>query len=49
MVKVKIGENLDQTGDLGLEIIKKRVVKGVAVLTGRTFFLQIVSFQFSLS
>ncbi len=31
-------------GEIGLEVVKKRAVKGVAVLTGRTLFLNFVSF-----
>jgi len=31
-------------GEIGLDIVKKRAVKGVAVLTGRTLLLNLVSF-----
>jgi len=36
-------EHLDPTGEITLEIVKKRAVKGVVVLTGRTFFLSLVA------
>lgn len=36
--------DLDSKEESDLEIIKKRTVKGVAILTGRTFFLQVISF-----
>ena len=36
-------EHLDPTAELSLETVKKRAVKGVAVLTGRTFFLSAIS------
>lgn len=37
-------EHLDPTAEITLEAVKKRAVKGVAILTGRTFFLQLLSF-----
>jgi O-antigen/teichoic acid export membrane protein len=39
-----VDEHLDPTAEISLEAVKKRAVKGVAVLTGRTFFLQLLSF-----
>jgi len=36
-------EHKDDTPELGFEIIKTRVVKSIALLTGRTFILQIIS------
>jgi O-antigen/teichoic acid export membrane protein len=36
-------EHLDPTGEITLEAIKSRAVRGVAVLTGRTFVLSIIS------
>jgi O-antigen/teichoic acid export membrane protein len=38
-----IEEHLDPTAEISLEAIKARAVKGVAVLTGRTFLLSILS------
>jgi O-antigen/teichoic acid export membrane protein len=38
------GEHLDPTAEITLETVKKRAVKGIAVLTGRTFFLTALSF-----
>jgi O-antigen/teichoic acid export membrane protein len=37
-------DHLDPTSEISLEAIKTRAVKGVAVLTGRTFFLQLMTF-----
>jgi len=37
-------EHLDPTGEITLETVKARAVKGVIVLTGRTFLLQLLSF-----
>lgn len=37
------GEHLDPTTEISLQAVKQRAVKGVAVLTGRTFFLSIIS------
>lgn len=37
------GEHLDPTGEITLDTVKKRAVKGVAVLTGRTFVLSTIS------
>ena len=31
-------------GEIGLDVVKKRAVKGVAALTGRTFLLNLISF-----
>lgn len=36
------GEHLDPTTEISLETVKKRSVRGIVVLTGRTFFLQIL-------
>jgi len=36
-------EHLDPTAEIALESVKKRAVKGVVVLTGRTFLLSILS------
>lgn len=44
VAKIEASEHLDPTLELSLETVKKRAVKGIAVLTGRTFFLQIVAF-----
>jgi len=39
----EIGEDhLDPTAELTLDIVKKRAVKGVLALTGRTFFLRMI-------
>ena len=38
-----IQEHLDPTSEITLETVKKRAVKGVVVLTGRTFFLSLVA------
>lgn len=35
-------EHLDPTHEISLETVKARSVRGVVVLTGRTFFLQIL-------
>lgn len=35
-------EHLDPTTEISLETVKERSVRGVVVLTGRTFFLQIL-------
>ncbi len=37
-------EHLDPTSEITLETVKARSVRGVVVLTGRTFFLQVVAF-----
>lgn len=37
-------ENLDPTTELTIEVIKKRAVKGIVALTGRTLFLQAINF-----
>lgn len=45
MVEVEINqEHLDPTGEITLETVKKRAVRGVVLLTGRTFLLQVLSF-----
>jgi O-antigen/teichoic acid export membrane protein len=36
-------EHLDPTSEVSLDLVKKRAVKGVAVLTGRTFLLSVLS------
>lgn len=36
--------HFDPTSEITLESVKERAVKGVVVLTGRTFFLQVVTF-----
>ncbi len=36
-------EHLDPTAEISLDAVKKRAVKGVAVLTGRTFLLSVLS------
>ncbi len=36
-------EHLDPTSEIGLETIKKRAVRGVVILTGRTFILTLIS------
>lgn len=36
-------EHLDSTDELSIEVIKSKAVKGIVALTGRTFFLQIIS------
>jgi PST family polysaccharide transporter len=37
------GEHLDPTTEISLETVKERSVRGVVVLTGRTFLLQVIS------
>lgn len=37
------GEHLDPTAEISLEAVKKRAVRGVVVLTGRTFLLSVLS------
>jgi len=41
--EIEPGEHLDPTTEISLEAVKKRAVKGVAVLTGRTFLLSALS------
>ena len=36
-------DHLDPTSEINLETVKERAVKGVAVLTGRTFILNIIA------
>lgn len=43
MANHKEAEHLDPTAEITLEAIKQRAVKGVAVLTGRTFLLSTLS------
>lgn len=38
-----LGDHLDPTAEITLETVKTRAIKGVAVLTGRTFFLSLIS------
>jgi len=40
----EVGEHLDPTLEITLDDVKKRAVKGVAVLTSRTLILNIISF-----
>lgn len=37
-------EQLDPTQEITIEVVKERVVKGAAILTARTFFIQAISF-----
>lgn len=37
------GEHLDPTTEISLETVKERSVRGVVVLTGRTFILQVIA------
>lgn len=37
-------QHLDPTSEITLETVKERAVKGVVILTGRTFLLQVLSF-----
>ena len=37
------GEHLDPTAEISLDAVKRRAVRGVAVLTGRTFVLSVLS------
>ncbi|OGM25914.1 hypothetical protein A3D00_02260 [Candidatus Woesebacteria bacterium RIFCSPHIGHO2_02_FULL_38_9] len=39
-----LGEHLDPTAEITLEIVKKRALRGVAALTGRTLVLNLISF-----
>lgn len=36
-------EHLDPTSEITIDIVKERAVKGVAILTGRTFILNLIS------
>lgn len=38
-----VGEHIDETAELNLETVKKRSIKGVLALTGRTLVLNVVS------
>lgn len=40
---IEPGESFDNTLEISLENVKTRAVKGIVVLTGRTFFLQILA------
>lgn len=35
-------EHLDPTAEISIETVKERSVRGIVVLTGRTFFLQVL-------
>ena len=37
-------EQLDPTENLSVEVVKKRAVKGAAILTGRNIFIQAITF-----
>lgn len=37
-------EQLDPTEDLPIEVVKKRAIRGAAILTARTIFIQVISF-----
>lgn len=39
---IETGEHLDATSEITLDLVKKRAVRGVATLTGRTVFTQVV-------
>ncbi|MFA5932951.1 MAG: oligosaccharide flippase family protein [Microgenomates group bacterium] len=39
---IESGEHLDATSEITLDLVKKRAVRGVATLTGRTIFTQVV-------
>ena len=39
-----ISEHLDATPEISVETVKRKAVKGVVVLTGRTFILSVISF-----
>jgi O-antigen/teichoic acid export membrane protein len=39
----EVREHLDPTAEITLEAVKERAIKGVVVLTGRTFFLSVLS------
>lgn len=39
----EVSEHLNPTDEINLETVKSRAVKGVVVLTGRTFFLQAIA------
>lgn len=43
MAKFDIQDHLDPTDEITLETVKQRVVKGVVVLAGRTFILNVLS------
>lgn len=44
MSEKELDSHLDPNLEIGLETVKNRALRGVVVLTGRTFFLQILSF-----
>ncbi len=39
----KISKHFDSTSEMTLDLVKKRAVKGVVTLTGRTIFLQLIN------
>lgn len=43
MTEIDINEHLDPSNEISLEAVKSRAVRGVAVLTGRTFVLSVIS------
>ena len=38
-----VSEHLDNAPELSLEVVKKRVVRGIAALTSRTIILQLIN------
>ncbi len=44
MANINFNDHLDSTNEMTLEMVKMRALKGVLVLTGRTFFLNALSF-----
>lgn len=40
---IELGEHPDNTSEISLDVVKKRAVKGIAALTGRTIFLQLIN------
>lgn len=45
ILNVESVEQLDPTEELTIEAVKTRVVKGAAILTARTFLMQVISFS----
>lgn len=41
---IEVGEHLDATSEVALDVVKKRAVKGIATLTGRNIFIQAIGF-----
>lgn len=39
---IEKGEHFDSTSEITLDLVKKRAVKGIAALTGRTIFTQVI-------